>query len=754
MILSIAQAAKRNSKQWKTSTISWDELREWCAHPADRKEAGGYVMGALTSGRRMATTVAERSALTLDVDHPESGFLDTFTASLDALALIHTTYSSTPPEPRYRVIIPLAHPVAPDEYTTVARAVMANFGSDQFDPVSARPAQFMWRPAAKHREWYEWREIEGEPLDPDRWLEDFTEDLSGEKVPRTQKANPYEIPGVVGAFNRAYEDAWPELITRYELPYEPEGARWHLVGAKGASGMGEVAPGLVYSHHVHDPAYGHAQNAFDLVRVHRFSELDEDAKPGTPINRLPSVAAMTELAQIDSRVTAEIVGADFDAIDDEDHTDHWKTTLRKNRKGEIADTPFNWDLITANDPVFRQLRFNEINRSVEICGDELPWREVDEHSRSFDRIDRQHLQRLLERDYALKISQASVDMYVNTTSQNRWWNPRAEYLNSLKWDGVPRVEKALPGVAGTPYTRMVARKVFVGAVARTLDPGCKWDHVLILYGAEGLGKTEWINRISRGDNATLGDIKARDTLQVLQRKWILVADEGYSLRKADSDAMKDFLTRREDTYRTPYDPEPRTWPRRCVVWGSTNDEIFLRRQHGNRRFLIVNVCDRVDFGAITEDYVDQLWAEAVALYRAAEPLWLNPEEEAMAAAERERYTEEDSLAGIITAFVDTKVPLAYFGWSSERRLEWLESERLGLSPEKGTEEITSVSTTQLWHEALGQRNVPRRVDLLEIQEVLARMDGWTKVYGRQTSGPYGPQVVFIRTEDSATDLIG
>lgn len=758
MSLSIALAPRHDSSRWQTTEIEWDDIVAWCdpAHLASSKTAAGcYVLGALNRRRRCATAVTERSGLTLDVDHPSDGFLQRYLDNADWLSLWHTTFSSTPSEPRYRLIIPFSRPVAPDEYVTLARAMMDHFGADEFDPVSARPAQLMFKPAAKRPDWFNSGTTDGAPLDPDEWLRDFVPDLSQlpAPAPGRTKTDPLELGGIVGSFNRAYAEAgWDALIETYQLPYEPDGDRWRLVGAASVSGMGEVAPGLVYSHHSHDPAFGQALSAFDLARVHLFGDLDEAAKPGTPINRLPSSEAMAEKASVDARVVAEMVGADFSAIADDDDPDHWKTKLQaKNRAGTLADSIHNWNLITDNDPIFRALCIDVTTRSIEVLGDSLPWRPVDPYSRGFDSLDRQLLLRYLEDEYKLPVTLTRLEMFVSSAAMSRPVSRIKEYLESLSWDGVPRLEEALPGVRPTPYTRMVARKVLTAAVGRALSPGCKWDHVLVLYGGEGLGKTEWMRRMSKGSTASLGDVKAKDTSMILQRKWIVVADEGYSLRKADADALKEFLTLSEDTYRAPYDTVPRSWPRRCVIWGSTNDEVFLRRQHGNRRFLIVHVADKVDFDALTPDYVDQVWAEAVHLYRngGADHLYLSPEEEELARAERERYTEEDSMRGVLEAYLEGLYPAAYENWSTEKRSQWLEEERLGIAAENPTVPLSSVSTRQLWHEALGQRALPKPMDLVFITETLARVEGWSRLPGRHANGPYGRQVVYVRTDETS-----
>jgi len=555
----------------------------------------------------------------------------------------------------------------------------------------------------------------------------------------TQKRNPYELEGVVGAFNRVY--SIDEAITQYALPYESVSERrWHLVGASGEAGLSLVDDGLVFSHHSNDPAWGQTCSAFDLVRLHRYGALDTGVE-NTPINRLPSHLAMLDLASIDPRIVAELVGADFS--EEEEDLD-WRLLLKLNpRTGKFIDCIENWDLVQKHWPVFAALCYNEMTLTVEVDRD-LPWRPRSRGA-TFTTTDRYSLCHALEREYHLRPSRSLVDELVDTKAQARFVNPVRDYLNALVWDGKPRVEMCLPGVRDTPYTRMVARKSMVAAVARMLDPGCKWDHTLILFGPEGLGKSYWVNWMSRGWSATLGRIGDKDTLLIMQRSWIMLSDEGHSLRKVDADMQKEFLTRTEDVFRMPFDRETLAHPRHCVIWGTTNDEVFLRQQEGNRRFLIVHCTDKLDFSQLTDEYRDQVWAEAVALYLAGERLFLDDTEGTVAAGERERYTEEDALAGLIAEYLDTLVPTAWESLSPDARRLWLLNRADGLVPD-GTEVIQEVCSVQLWVEALGRRmGEHRRVDLLDINASMKRMPGWETSPGRRRLPHYGPQLTFRRT---------
>lgn len=749
-VLDIATASRPNAKKWRQDTITWREIVGWVKDPADHKECGNYLLGRLDGKLRRSTTIVSRCAITLDVDHPSGrDFPAKMSAVLgDTAALVHTTYSSSPDNLRYRVIIPTDRPMLPDEYHAVTTELMRQLGEEQFDRSCNEPARYMFKPAAQQPGWFQAIEMEGEPLGVDPLLQLWEDDLSEKPMPKPSrtKRDPFSIDGVIGAFNRTYSDI-ADVIAEYELPYTAVGDRWQLVGARAVAGMGEVAEGLVYSHHVTDPAAGVTCSAFDLVRLHRFGELDEDLNDQTPVNRRPSHRAMLELAADDPRVVAELVGVDFsDAMDDVATAQAWRVQLRlSSRTGEPRDIIENWDLIAANDPVFQSLCYNELGMAVETSVD-LPWRErSSRNGEVFTSTDRAELYHYLEREYRIQPKRTLVDELISTVAEKRWVNPVRDYLNSLKWDGVPRVETCLPGVRPTRYTRTVARKVMTAAAARMLDPGCKWDHTLVLFGPEGIGKTFWIDRVSLGYSATLGPISSKDTLLTMQRSWILTSDEGYSLRKADSDIQKEFLTRREDVFRAPYERESVAHKRHCVIWGTTNDEVFLRRQEGNRRFLIVHAEEKVDFDMLTDEYIAQLWAEAVSMYRSGEKLYLTEEESEQAALERERFTEESALTGIIEEYLATPVPPDWEIMSPEARCLWMQNRSDGLVPE-GDHYQDAVCSSQIWVEALGRKlGDHRRMDLLDITNALKEIRGWAPEPGRRRLRNYGPQLVFTRT---------
>lgn len=766
-VFDIATAPKRNSKIWERGTVTWGGIKEWMLHPGDTKEAGNYVLGVLAGNRRLKSTIRTRCAVTLDADSPSDGFEQTLRDLLDCSYIVHTTFSSTPSKPRFRVIIPLSRTVIPQEYSLIVDHLVKLIGESSFDPGSSQAERYMFKPAAPDPDYF-WYEVhEGAALDADEVLDNWEGDLDDIPTPSVshRKRDPLSLKGTTGYFNNAYTDL-DELVEKFELPYELVApGRYRFVGASGAPGMGEIdgSPNLYFSHHSHDPVYGQAVSAFDLVRIHRFGDLDEGAPDNTPINRLPSTEAMSAFAAADPRVTRladkareksthedfySVVGDEMaEEMSDIANTidpDAWKDKLEREKKSaQPLDTITNMYLIADNDPMFKGYYKNDMSMSMEA--EWLPWRSMGKDNQLYD-ADRDVGRAELERKYGLRYAENRWDQMMSYIGMKRSWNPVREYLEGLRWDNVSRIETCLPGVRSTAYTRMVARKSLVAAVARILDPGVKWDHMLMIYGKQGLGKSHWMERMGKGWQENLEKIDSNDTLMTMAKSWIMIADEGHAVRKAEFDQLKEFITKRKDTYREPYARSMVTVPRHNVFWGSTNDRRFLRREEGNRRFLVVEAQDRWDFDSMTDYYVDQVWAEAVHLYNEGESLLLTEVEMLTAEEMREEFTQEDPYFGVIQGYLDSPVPSDWDKQSAVQHISYLDDLRSGVSFDTGEEtKMTRVCALQVWVEALGNRIGDQNPwEIAKIAKTLREMDGWVQLPGRHTISDYGQQVVFER----------
>ena len=755
-IFAYVTAPHRNSIIWTQEAITWRDFKEKVFNPAGVKEAGNYIFGEIEGERRNNQSIVSRCALTLDVDYPDEGFIERVDNIFGGNAyIVHSTYSSTADKPRYRVIIPLSEKVGPSKYTELAHGVMAVLGQACFDPTTAQHARYMFLPGTSDRKAYKAVVRDGDLLDIDSSMFSGLE-IESPRITAMRRKDPKTLKGLPGLFCQAYQD-WGELVEKFDLPYEQVSQnRFHLNGAKSEAGMAPIAdnPGFVYSYHANDPAGGRAVNAFDLVRIHKFGHLDAGHE-NTPVNRLPSTTAAKEFIAQDERVKElqanEILEAFSEDVEPHRAATGWVEKLSRNKGGVVENTIQNLDLITSNDPIFRGIVLNVRGMTMELTPGSYPWRDVRDNDTQLDDYDFSSIMLHLERAYRLRVSENQLRHVLRDLVQERKHDFVQEYLEGLTWDGVPRVEFALPGVEDSEHTRLVARKVLVAAVARTFEPGVKWDNMLMLYGREGIGKSWWIEKMSRGWYNSLDEIGNKDTLMKMGKSWIVTADEGHSLRAADFNKLKEFLTQRKDEYRAPFAATVSSYPRRSVIWGTTNDPAFLRRQDGNRRFLIVHAKNKVDFDALTDEYINQVWAEAVHLWHAGEKLYFTAEETELLNEARAPYVQEDPLTGLVQKYADTAVPAGWEDMTLDERLEWRANVSTGFAP-AGTETITSLSALQVWCEVMGRRIGEHSVrDMADIQRVLRTLPGWVMHPVPRETAAYGRQQVFVRIVES--DLI-
>lgn len=775
----IATSPNRNSRSWDQGTITWGEVVGWLDNPSDEKEAGNYVFGMLRGKRRLKNTILHRGVIALDADSPSEDFLESLHSVMgDCAYIVHTTFSSTEDNPRYRVLIPLPRNIVPQEYKMAVDVLMERIGEMSFDPGSAQAERYMFKPSVqKGEEFRAWVYDEsGNMIDVDDLIDSWGGDL--EELPQPSvsknKRDPTSLKGTPGVFNKVYDNL-EELIDIFELPYDMVSEnRYRFQGASGAPGMGPIegSDNLFYSHHSHDPAYGVTCSAFDLVRLHKFSHLDEDCSDKTPINRLPSNSEMLKFAVSDPRVRAEaskaatpfdaVIGDDFreemEGIADSVDPKAWLDRLDIDEKTmEFTDSINNIELIAKNDPVLQKVYYNSVFNRMEVLNGNLPWREVTPKENVFTEHDSTEARMHIEKHYHnLRLSVERFDFVMAKVIEYRRWNPVEEYLLSLEWDGVCRLEESLPGVIPTTYTRMVARKIFTAAVARILDPGVKWDHMLMIYGKGGLGKSHWIEKMSRGWSDSLGKIGDKDTVQKMFGTWITVADEGHALRRAGFDQLKEFITQTKDSIRLPYAKNMTSTPRHNVFWGTTNDHSFLLREEGNRRFLVVEAVNRCDFSEMTDEYIDQVWAEAVHLYRSGESLVLDDTELKMAEGVRELYTQEDSLTGMIEEYVDTEVPDNWDQMNPLDRMDFLNGGGVMADFGDSPDLVQHICAIQVWCEVLERRRGDSKpADISRISETLRNMSGWRQAATRLPIRGYGRQVVFERVsvDEEINDLI-
>ena len=248
----------------------------------------------------------------------------------------------------------------------------------------------------------------------------------------------------------------------------------------------------------------------------------------------------------------------------------------------------------------------------------------------------------------LCFSKEEIDRAIDLVASERRYNPVVEYLESLRWDGQERLDHVADdylNASDRPIYRVLFRKWAISAVARALAPGCQVDTVLVLQGAQGAGKSSFFAELVGSEwyaSAKLDVEKSdRDAALLLSRVWVLEWGELESLQRAKhQEAIKEFITRRVDVIRLPYDRRIVRIPRHSVIVGTTNDDDFLADPTGARRYWVIPVGSEIYLEPIRH-VRDQLWAEAVARYRAGEIWHLTREEEAELAEVHALFTRRD-----------------------------------------------------------------------------------------------------------------
>lgn len=243
--------------------------------------------------------------------------------------------------------------------------------------------------------------------------------------------------------------------------------------------------------------------------------------------------------------------------------------------------------------------------------------------------------------YAIRVSASVCDQRLRAWAELHQRHPIREYLEDLRWDGEKRLERlffdywtANPQAEDAGLWAAYGTCHLVAAVARVFRPGCKVDTMLILQGAQGIGKSSGIRALCPEDAWFLDspiDFRSKEGSIALRGRWHVEIAELDSFRRAEQTAVKRFLSQPQDQYRPPYGRETITVDRQCVIWGTTNETGFFSDPTGARRFWVVPVAGcNVDRLKTTRD---QLWAEAVHLYRQGTDWWLGEDlTEAQAAA--------------------------------------------------------------------------------------------------------------------------
>lgn len=793
--ITITVGASRKAVEWRPQTLTISEffarlqspargtetVAEYLALPKARqdelKDVGGYVAGRLKGLRRKADAVLGRDVVTLDLDNIPAGATEDVARRVAGLGCgycIYSTRKHRPDAPRLRVLLPLDRTVSADEYEPIARKCAQLIGMELMDPSTFEASRLMYwgsvcsdgqyvyytedKPMvsadgilAQYRSWQDmtsWPLVPGETATPSR---------RGKRM-----EDPTAKTGVVGAFCRVYdvpaamEAFLPGVYEETVIP-----GRYTFTGGSTTGGAVVYDDGkYLFSHHATDPCGGREVNAFDMVRLHLFGEMDDETKPDTPVNRMPSFLAMSELAAGDAQVAGLLMDERYEKAKaafaqqpmaqeiEDDGAWRRPPMMDIDTQGRPAKTMKNLRTALEHDPRLKgRIRLNLFSGRIEVTG-ELPWRRPGT-SKVWCDEDGAQLRIYLEPFFGKAAKQDVLDA-VGAAASDQAFHPVRDYLSGLWWDGTPRLDTLFVdylGAADTAYIRAVTRKAFVAAAARIMRPGCKYDTMVVLVGAQGRHKSTLLAKMGGAwfsdSLRTFGD---KDAMETIQGTWINEIAEMQALAKADVDAVKMFLSKSSDYYRAAYGRYTSERPRQCVFFGTTNSKDCLTDTTGSRRFWPVDIDARGREKNVFRDLDaerDQLWAEAVARLQSGETLHLPPELEEAARQIQEEHRARHSWEGMIQDYLEEEVPENWVHMDANQRMMWRGG---GLTGDLRLVKKDRICAAEIWCEALGRRRGEmKQSDTRVINSLLERVPGWESAGVRAAGKPYGKQRCFRAT---------
>jgi len=777
--LSIAYGNSRTAKFWSNKTIRFDDLCERLKTPIRTsetaeeypklsknerdqiKDKGGFVAGHLRNNRRKSDAVACRSMLVYDLDSVKADFIKGISGTVQNKACYYTTHSHVPANPRARIIIPVTRDMTPDEFNAVARYYASDNGFiDMVDPCSFSSHQLMYWPTCPSNGEYLFEAFEGDWLDPDVVLTAHPNWQDCSLLPTTpaeskvtkqtvrEQKDPLQKEGIVGLFCRVYtvQDVIEKFLEGVYAPSAVEG-RYDFIPGEGSAGVVIYDDKFAYSHHATDPAGRMLCNAFDLVRIHKFGDADDKKSFNAMCefamrqDEVKVLAANERLAEAD---------ADFTVTDDD-----WKKRLRYQPKSSLLENSvYNLNLILNNDTDFRNFAFNEMANRIQITGS-LPWERPAGNAFWRD-ADTAQLKSIIDIRY-LPFSSRNHDVAFTKVADDRHFHPVRDYLDSLpEWDGVKRVEDLFIKYLqadDTEYVRTVTRKTFAAAVARIYVPGIKFDCVPVLDGEQGIGKSTIVKDLVGSEyyseTLSLTDMDDKSGAEKLQGFWAVEIGELAGMKKADIEKVKAFLSTCDDKYRPSYGRVVESHPRQCIIIATVNGERgYLRDITGNRRFWIIKVHQKKQKKTwnFTDEYRQQFWAEAKAIWKSGEKLFLEGDVLAESEKVQQSAMEVDERVGMVEEYLNTLLPTDWDSMDLYQRKNFLQGSEFGQPDHKGVVVRTEVSNPEIWCECFGKNlQELKPSDSYAIAALMSQISGWERtnsikrqpIYGRQRLYKFG-----------------
>lgn len=750
--------------------------------------------------------ISNHSLITLDITSTRDEVSQLVKEKLNGRAVLNTNLDHFN-KITNRLYIPLSRNLDNLEYQAVTRQIVKQIGTDHFSADSFNvtrplylPLTFLHNDDEAYAEIGVGEEINADKpvLNPDEFLREYSDYRNVQEwyIAKSELKVNDEME-ITNHLEKQFVKVSPikEVLNKYFSDvYEKTDDDTYLLINSEVKNSVKILDNDTYfkSFDITDDAYQlEPLNAFELIRIKKFSHLDEKQRADTQRDNLNSYKATIKLINENEDLSAQLINEEIvshksfeerlkvqvTTAEEETNEGHNVNniakpsidkpssigmTLSKTSDGKIKNSARNLLLIMNSDEnLAGAIKYDEFKAQI-VKTKKLYWENYD-ISKDYDRIwkdsDDAALRAYLDIHYTIDNKSKIDDAFQNAAYQEKF-HPIRDYLKGLKWDGKERVATLFSDFLGAEDNKLnheITKLSLKAAVGRVYRPGIKYDHVTTLFGGQGIGKSMLISKLARNRewfNDSLQLVGSKDAYELLQGSWIVELAEMAATRKADIETTKNFVTKTSDKYRPAYGRNTVDHPRQCVFFASTNEEEFLKDKTGNRRYLPITVGiykDRVRPQDLTTEYVDQLWAEAVQLFKQSSNLTLPADVQGDLEEVIENHTDLGSSFGAVKEYLNQPITKNWNKLSLDERRQLLDDPIL-LKNRPDSEERKYICVAQLLEEAIGHDNHKQvtPVQRNEATGLLNNMKNWRKPNPDEPKtkrfGKYGVQKYYIKDE--------
>ena len=684
MIISLGKSEL--SKAIIKKDVAWQQIvKKYSTHKVTAVKGGEYVIGGeFSGGVRDEASMISRTLLVIDIDSYD-GHIDelVFDLSMCPFAFVaYSTWRHTPETPRVRVIAELSRPVTPDEYRVLAKAACESLAVPvaAIDPCSWTPNQPMFAP--QHPEGGSFWTMTGKgnaypvPAFIATPRVDDIDDLS-----LMVAAQPLDMTDVeVDAYLAAYPatgldyDAW--LKCGMALYHQHEGSkagftRWvnwsKLDGdrfddgempSKWKSFGGSAKPVTMASiiYHVKQAgvvvstAAGWLEQIEDCVDKHALEKLVQF-----------KISADRSIGPVDLAGLEVAVKTKFSEFGVVLRADPLRKLFKPKHKRALPDissselpleTVGNLRAIADNCGVV--VRYNVIKKEDEILIPDAGW--------SIDNGKTASITWLQSECHKVEMRTSNIKNFVTLLADSNQFNPVTEWIESVGWDGTPRLDAFYDTVqedtekCSAKMKRIVMMRWAVSAIAAAFSPnGIMARGVLVFQGVQYSGKTRWIDALAPKGMELIKTGRAlnvhdKDSVKQIVSSWISELGElDATFKKSDIAALKAFITSDTDELRRPYAAAESQYARRTVFAASVNESKFLQDDTGNSRFWVIPI---ISINHAHQLDMQQVWAEFYRLWKGGEKHYLTNSEMAMLNGHNESFTAPEPIFEMVSSHLD------------------------------------------------------------------------------------------------------